>query len=139
MIAPPPVLLYDGDCAFCAESVRFVLARDQKGTLRFAPIKGEFGRRVVAEHPELEGRDSMIWVEPASDTRASTTAIYADAALRVARYLGGVWGVARLAFIIPRPVRDAVYRRVARHRHRLLRGAPGCLLPTPETAARFLD
>lgn len=61
------------------------------------------------------------------------------AALRVARYIRGVWALALAAWLVPRPLRDAAYGLVARHRHRLPGGAGACFVPTPEVRARFLD
>lgn len=45
--------------------------------------------------------------------------------------------VARL--VIPYPIRDAAYRWVARNRYRLFGHSEVCLMPTAETAHRFLD
>jgi len=128
-----PVLLYDGACGFCAASVRLVLRHDPDGDLLFAPLEGAFGQAVRARHPELAGIDSVVWVEPDRVLTHST------AALRVARYLGGWWRLAGIGWLVPRPIRDAVYRLVARHRHQLTRTGPECLVPSPAERVRFLS
>lgn len=130
-----PVLLYDGTCGFCAESVQLVLRHDRKCTLRFAPLQGALGAAVRAAHPELAGVDSVLWLEPGG----GRVLVRSTAALRVARYLGGWWNVLRVAALVPAPIRDGVYRLVARHRHQLLRGGPACLVPGPEVRERFLE
>jgi predicted DCC family thiol-disulfide oxidoreductase YuxK len=129
-----PVLLYDGTCGFCAESVQFVLRHDRRGLLRFAALDSAYGRRVLGRHPELRGFDSVLFVDPAQDKVAA----HSSAALRVAAYLGGRWGLLRVARVIPSPIRDAVYRLVARHRHRLSAHGPQCLVPSAQDRARFL-
>ena len=139
MSGATPVLLYDGTCGFCADSVQLVLRHDRRGTLRFAALDGEYGRQVRARHPGLRGVDSMVWVEPQSGGEAERVLVRSDAALRVARYLGGPFHLARLAAVLPRRVRDAAYALVARHRHRLTAGGPRCLIPPPDVRARFLD
>lgn len=59
--------------------------------------------------------------------------------MAVGRYLGGTWGaVARLATLVPRPIRDWVYDQIARHRHTIIPGDPSCMLPSPEERGRFL-
>jgi len=133
-----PVLLYDGTCGFCAESVQLVLRHDPRGTLRFAPLQGALGTAVREGHPELDGVDSMVWVEP-HPGGSSRVLTRSSAGLRIARYLGGWWHLARVFRVLPRPIRDAAYDLVARHRHRLLAGGPACLVPAPEVRARFLD
>jgi predicted DCC family thiol-disulfide oxidoreductase YuxK len=122
-----PVLLYDGECGLCAGSVQFILRHEpvpRRAALRFAPLQSELGRQVRTRHPELADVDSVVWFEP-------------PAGLAVLRHLGGLWGVlGALGWLVPRPLRDAVYRAIARRRFDLV--APACLLPTPEERGRFL-
>ncbi len=134
-----PVLLYDGTCGFCAESVQFVLRHDRRGLLRFAALDSAYGRGVLDRHPELRGFDSVLFVEPALNGAVEKVATHSSAALRVAEYLGGRWGLLRVARVIPPPIRDAVYRLVARHRHRLSAHGPRCLVPSAQDRARFLS
>jgi predicted DCC family thiol-disulfide oxidoreductase YuxK len=140
MSEQPALLLFDGTCGFCAESVQFVLAREKRRrTLRFASLQSEPGTEVRQRHPELEGVDSVIWVEHSADGRERVF-VRSAAVFRVLRYLGGVWTVLSwLASIVPAFIRDAVYDWVARHRHQLIRRGKACLLPTPEQKARFVD
>ena len=133
-----PILVYDGDCAFCARSVQFILRFDRRRTVRFAARDGGHGRAVRTRHPALASVDSLLWVEARGAGELVRT--HADAALAVARYLGGIWAVlAAFGGIVPRPVRDAVYRFIARNRHRLGGGAVACVVFTPEERARTLD
>ena len=80
----------------------------------------------------------MLWLEPAEGREPERLFTRSTAALRVARYLGGMWRLATVVAIIPRFLRDSLYDSMARHRHRLLRGGPRCLIPGPEQSARFL-
>jgi len=134
-----PVLLYDGACGLCGATVRFVLRHDGRGTLRFAALGSRFAARVIERHRGLAGADSMVWVELGTARRPERAFLRSAAALRVARYLGGVWAVLLAAWIVPRPLRDAAYDLLARHRHRLPGTADACVVPTPEVRARFLD
>jgi predicted DCC family thiol-disulfide oxidoreductase YuxK len=134
-----PVLLYDGSCGFCAESVQLVLRHDRRGTLQFAALDGTFGREVLARHPELGQVDSVVWYDPGDGRSSDRLLTRSAAALRVARYLGGPWRFASVAALVPRFLRDALYDLVARHRHSLVPGGPQCLVPTPDQRARFLS
>ncbi len=132
-----PVLLYDGACGFCGAAVRLVLRHDRRGTLRFASLAGAYARGVVERHPELARVDSLVWVEPAAAGRGERVRTRSAAALRVAAYLGGGWRLLLAGWLVPRPLRDAAYDLVARHRHRL----PGavCVVPSAAERARFLE
>lgn len=134
-----PVLLYDDRCGLCASSVQFMLRHDRRGTLRFAPLSGRFAADVRARHPALRDVDSMVWLEPVERGREERVLLRSDAALAAAGYLGGWWRLALIARFVPRPLRDAVYRLVARHRHRWQAAAPACIVTTTETKSRFLD
>lgn len=136
-MADGPVLLYDGQCGFCSGIVQWLLRHDPHGSLRFAPLEGTLGGAIRLRHPGATA-DSLLWFEPATAAAPERLLVRSDAALRVARYLGGGWRLAALLAIIPRPLRDAGYDLVARHRHRLAGGADRCLPPTPAQRARFL-
>lgn len=133
------VLLFDGTCGFCASRVRMILRHDRRGTLRFASIDGAYGRGVRARHPELTSIDSMVWVEPAAGGGPERVWVRSEAALHVARYLGGFWRLALAGALLPQRLRDAAYDLVARHRHRWPGAGDSCVVPTPEMRARFLD
>jgi predicted DCC family thiol-disulfide oxidoreductase YuxK len=136
---PAPILLYDGTCGFCAWSVRLVLHHDRRQTLRFASLQGDYGTGVRSRHAELAGVDSIVWVEPDGDGRKEAVAVRSEAALRVARYLGGWWTLGLAGWVIPLPIRDALYDVIARNRHKLVGAGASCLLPGPEVRQRFLD
>ena len=137
--SPAPVLLYDGTCGFCAWSVQLVLRHDRRQTLRFASLQGDYGTAVCSRHAELAGVDSIVWVEPAEQGGTELVAVRSEAALRVARYLGGWWRLGLVSWVIPRPIRDALYDLIARHRHKLIGAGASCLLPAPDVRQRFLD
>lgn len=133
------MLLYDGTCGFCARSVQFVLRHEGRGgTLRFARLEGPLGTTLRSRHPELATIDSVLWYEPPTAGSPERLLWRSRGALRVARYLGGFWALlASLGALVPRPLRDAVYDWIARHRREL--AADACLVPTPEQRARFVD
>ena len=136
--SPSQVLLYDGTCGFCAESVQLVLRHDRRGTLRFAALDSTFGRAVLARHPQLAQVDSIVWYQPAQGGASERILTRSAAALRVAQYLGGAWRLAAVGGLLPRFLRDSLYDLVARHRHSLVRGGQQCLIPSPDQRARFL-
>jgi predicted DCC family thiol-disulfide oxidoreductase YuxK len=133
-----PLLLYDGSCGFCADTVQFVLRHDVRArTLKFASLQGTIGAAIRGRHPELASSDSVVWLEGIDDAEPL---VRSDAAVRVLRYLGGAWGaLANVAPVVPRGVRDWVYDVVARHRHQLSGGGATCEIPTEEERGRFLD
>lgn len=130
-----PVVLFDGVCNLCQGSVQFLLTRDGPGRLRFASLQSEAARALLASRgvtlPEGDP-DSILLVE------GERVYSHSDAALRIARHLPGVWRVGAVGLVLPRFLRDAVYRWVARNRYRWFGRTESCWLPTPALRARFL-
>lgn len=135
--ADAPVLLYDGVCGLCNSAVKLVLRHDKQHTMRFAALDSDFGLAVAARHPELASADSMAVVDRAGQADEQVR-LRSDGALRVARYLGGLWLVFLPLTLIPRSLRDAAYNLLARVRYRLFGRYDTCPLPPPEVRARFL-
>ncbi|MGE0354913.1 MAG: thiol-disulfide oxidoreductase DCC family protein [Gemmatimonadales bacterium] len=133
----PPLLLYDGLCALCNGTVRFILARERRRDLRFAPLRGPHAREVLARHPAAAGADSVLWVERVAGQERVLTR--SDAALRIAAYLGGPWRMLLVFRVVPRFLRDAVYDLIARYRYRVFGRYPECPVPEASVRARFLD
>jgi predicted DCC family thiol-disulfide oxidoreductase YuxK len=119
--------------------VQWILRRDRRGSLRFAALEGAYGAAVRGRHPEIAGIDSMVWVEPAAPGESERVSVRSTAALRIARYLGGIWCVSLVASALPRALRDAAYDLITRHRHHLFGASDTCLVPGPDIRGRFLD
>ena len=134
-----PVLLYDGLCGFCDGTVQFILKHDRHGTLKFATLQGDYARGVMTRHPELQNVDSLVLVEHDPASGSERVSYRSTGALRLARYLGGAWHLARVVAIVPRFLRDWGYDGFARIRYRVFGRYDTCPIPTPEQRARFID
>jgi predicted DCC family thiol-disulfide oxidoreductase YuxK len=129
------IVLFDGVCNFCSASVQFMIARDPKSRLKFAALQSETGKKILKEHgmPDFEGDpDSIVLVDGDRVYEHST------AALRIAKALRFPWPVFWLGIIVPRFIRDFVYRFIAKRRYKWFGRKESCLVPTPELRARFL-
>lgn len=126
------VLLYDGVCALCNRAVNWILRHDVGGTMRFAALDSAVGREARRLLPSLAGVDSVIVLHREGAWVKST------AVLEIARYVGGIWRVALVGYLLPRALRDWLYDVVARRRYRVFGRYDACPLPPPEQRPRFL-
>lgn len=129
-----PILLFDGVCNFCNGAVNFLIDRDRRGRLRFASLQSEAAQTLLAQHGLRDlPLSTSVLIE---DGRAH---VDSEGLLRAIVGLGGAWRLLALLLLIPRAVRDPLYRAFARNRYRLFGKAEVCRVPTPELRARFLD
>lgn len=127
------VLFFDGDCAFCSDSVRRVVRLDKQGKVSFAPLQGELAKEMGFSHHAAEDGGTMVLLRE-SDGKVFT---HSDGWIELASALGGWWRVLTITRFIPKPVRDLVYRFVARNRYHIMGRADTCSLPDPEVLKRL--
>lgn len=127
-----PVILFDGRCAFCERSVRFIATRDN-GYFKFGASQNPEGRALLARFGTTrEASRSLILIED------GTLYLRSTAVLRVTRHLRAPWNFFSVFLIVPRPIRDVVYSIVAAVRHRIAGTSNACEIPPPEIRARLI-
>lgn len=128
------IILFDGVCNLCNASVQWVLKHDHKNLFHFAALQSEYGALVLKRFGLEPG--ALDTVVLADETRVFTQS---DAAIEVARRLGGFWALIVVFKVVPRPIRNAVYRWVSSNRYRWFGRQEKCLLPRPEWKDKFLS
>jgi predicted DCC family thiol-disulfide oxidoreductase YuxK len=129
---PDGLILFDGVCLLCSWWVRFVIERDAAAKFRFVPVQSPYGRCLA----------QSFGIDPDSpETNAVVIGGYAyfksDGAIEVLGHLPH-WSWTGVFRILPRPMRDWLYDRVAGNRYRLFGKTESCLVPMPDIARRFL-
>ncbi len=132
-----PLVLFDGVCNLCNASVRWIIRRDRDAQFRFASLQSQAAAAAIAAAGGPAGAgeqpDSIVLIDEAGVHTRS------DAALRIARRLPPPYSLLAVGRFVPRPIRDAVYRVIARYRYRWFGRLEACAVPDPELASRFLD
>jgi predicted DCC family thiol-disulfide oxidoreductase YuxK len=127
------IILFDGTCAFCERSVRFIATRDN-GYFKFGASQNPEGAALLAKYgTSREATRSLILIEDDEISLRST------AVLRIARRMTAPWRWAAALLLVPRPIRDAAYRVVAAIRHRIAGRSNACEIPPPEIRARLIS
>ena len=100
------ILFFDGDCAFCSAGVRRAYHFDHHQRLKFAPLQGKLAaERGFTEYADPRGGSMVILRE--ADEKAF---FRSDAAIELARALGGWWKLLIPISLIPRFIRDLGYK-----------------------------
>jgi predicted DCC family thiol-disulfide oxidoreductase YuxK len=128
-----PIIFFDGVCNLCTSSVQFIIKRDKKDLFRFAALQSDQAIHYLQPYTiNPDSLDTIILLENGTIYKRST------AALRIAKRLSGAWPLLYGFIIIPEPIRDYVYRQIAKRRYRIWGREESCMVPTPELKARFL-
>lgn len=128
-----PIYLFDGHCVLCSRAVHYVLQHEKSPDMRFVAILSRAGR----EFAETNGINPD---EPESFLILKDNKVYysSDAIIVLAQYIGGVHKLAVLGKILPRPLRDWLYGRIARNRYKIFGKTEQCYVPSPDNRHRFV-
>src|SRR5690606_35302731 len=96
------IILFDGVCNLCNSTVQFVIEHDKEDLFRFASLQSTVGKKLMGDRGiDSSQMDSIVLIEPGVAYYTKSTA-----ALKIARSLGGIWGLARLLEWIPEGIRN---------------------------------
>ncbi|HXH21073.1 MAG TPA: DCC1-like thiol-disulfide oxidoreductase family protein [Dehalococcoidia bacterium] len=127
------VIIYDASCALCSRSANFVAARDRVGRFRYGGVASIRARELLAEHGiDPVALDAVALVDAEGAYTGST------AALRVLSALPLPWRLLGVLRFVPVPIREPLYRFVARNRHRFTAGR-ACPAPHPRLLERLIS
>ena len=131
---PTAVILFDGVCNLCNGFVQFVIRHDPPGRFRFASFQSAAGQELLLAHglSPVVTPETVLLIEAPGQVSTHSTA-----ALRILRRLRG-WSWLGAGLLVPRLLRDAVYRLIARNRYRWFGQRAACMVPTPALRQRFL-
>lgn len=127
-----PVIVFDGVCVLCNGWVRLLLRHDRQARYRFAAMQSPAGRALLLRHG-MDPDDPVSFLLVDGDNAWTDT----DAIRRVLVGLGGAWKIVHALAIVPRLVRDPLYRWAARNRYQWF-GTTTCHVPTQAQRSRFL-
>ncbi|MYL37343.1 thiol-disulfide oxidoreductase DCC family protein [Halobacillus litoralis] len=127
------IILFDGECHFCDKSVQFIIQRDPRSRFQFASLQSDKGRELLLQYNIPDDTDSLVLIQDGKAHLEST------AALSISRQLKGMWKLAYILILIPRPLRNGFYRWFAANRYKWFgRKEDTCPIPTPDVRKRFL-
>jgi predicted DCC family thiol-disulfide oxidoreductase YuxK len=127
------IILFDGVCNFCNGAVNFLIKKDKKSQLKFGAIQSEQGQELLRTYGlSTTEINTFIFIENKKAYTRST------AALKVSKYLGGLWPAFYGFIIVPKFIRDGIYNWIAKNRYKWFGQKDECMIPTPDVRQRFL-
>ena len=131
--ASHPLIVFDGVCVLCSGFVRMVVRLDRKNRFRFATAQSPFGEALFKQHGLRTDsyETNLVLVDGIAFTQL-------DSFVAVMSELGWPWRAARVLLLLPRPLRDWLYDRIAKNRYALFGRKDSCDIPSAELRERFL-
>ncbi len=128
------IILFDGVCSLCNSAVQFIIKHDKKDVFIFVQLQSNLGLSIL-KHLGIDTSkiDSIILYEP-------TIAYYykAEAALKIASALSGIYRYLGLFSILPNRILNVVYDYIAKNRYSWFGKKESCMIPKPELQFKFL-
>lgn len=128
-----PVVIYDGVCNLCNESVNFIIRRERSPVLKFSPSQSDYARNLVdaAALSRIASQSVILY----RDGRIYTGS---DAVVELAHYLKWPWSMLRHLAILPVRLRETAYRLIADNRYRIFGKSETCIMPDKSLLDRFI-
>lgn len=128
------IILFDGICNLCDNTVQFIIKHDKEDIFRFVALQSDLGKEIISHIGlDISKTDSIVLYEPGH-------AYYykSQAAFEISKGLTGIYQWLSIFSILPKWLTDKVYDYIARNRYKWYGKKDECMLPTPELKAKFL-
>ncbi|KAB8139090.1 thiol-disulfide oxidoreductase DCC family protein [Gracilibacillus oryzae] len=127
------IILFDGVCNLCNSSVQFIMKHDPNMYFQFASLQSEAGEKLTSKYEVPTTVESVVLIEGDRYYTEST------AALRIAKKLNKFYPLLYAFIVIPKPLRNIIYKFIAKNRYRWFGKRESCMLPNPQDRKRFLS
>jgi len=121
------IVFVDGYCMVCNWLVIFIANRDTKDAFRFAAIQDQQAGPIEGINPEYLKKASTVILKTAD----GKVYYHSDAVIRIISSISGIWSTLKLLLIIPKFIRDPIYKLFVRIRY-LFGRKDSCSIPTKE-------
>lgn len=128
------IVLFDGVCNLCNNSVQFIIKHDKKNIFKFASLQSAIGQQLLKTYELPTSNFSSFVLIQHNKTYTQSTA-----ALKIAQQLNGPIKLLYAFMIVPAFIRNKVYDVIAKNRYKWFGKREVCMLPSPQLASKFLS
>jgi len=126
------VVLFDGICNLCNSSIDFLIRNEKGNELYFASLQSDFGRELIKKMNVQNLPDSIVFYSDNQLFYRST------ALLNMFKFLKLPFRLLVVLRIVPRPIRDWFYKKIAKNRYAVFGKKESCRVPTEDEKGKFL-
>ena len=127
------IIVFDGVCNFCNRIVQIIIRHDPDCQIHFAAQQSEAGIQLLREYTIQESNSSVVFITKGMVYYQS------DAVIEIAKLLTGWPNIFKYSIIVPRFLRNGIYKLIAANRYRLFGKQATCMVPKEEDKNRFVN
>ena len=127
------IILFDGVCGLCNQSVNWLITKDEKNIFQFTPLQGRFTKELKANSKNFPESDSLMIYLNENIYDKSTAALY------IAKKLPIPWKLFYAFIIVPKGFRDIIYDYIAANRFNWFGKSDTCRIPNTKEKHLFID
>ncbi len=123
-LAGKNLIVFDGECVLCSAFFRFMLRHDRAQKFHYATAQSPLGQALYTalNLPLIDFETNLVITSGAIHQRL-------DAFAAAMAELPSPWRWARFARQLPKILKDAIYKPMARNRYRIFGRYDACLIP----------
>ncbi len=128
------LVVFDGVCVLCSGFAKFILKRDEAFAFRMTTAQSPLGQALY-RHYALDTETfetNLVLIDGRAYAKLDSVAVTGER-------LGGPWRALGILRLLPRPVADWLYDRIARNRYALFGRTESCMIPSAEWRERFIE
>lgn len=126
------IVFFDGYCSLCNNLVDWLMQIDTVGKLKFASLQGKTATTLLNQGSWPVNIDTIVYL------RNEKKITQSSAVLAILSDLGGIWAMTKILYIVPKLLRNFIYKIVANNRYRIFGKRDSCRMPTSEERERLL-
>lgn len=128
------IILFDAICVICNGWAKFLIQHDKHSKFKLVSAQSPLGEEILKYYAmSTEHYTTMLVIK---DGQLYTES---SALLKVMQHLGLPFSLMNAGYLLPRPIRDFLYRRIALNRYQLFGQTNNCLIPSAENRQHFLE
>jgi len=126
------IILFDGVCNLCNNSVSFLIKYDKNNIFKFVALQTSAGQSIIHQYGLLNEGKSVILIKD------GIVYYKLDAVIEIAKQIKGWPRIFKYGCLFPKFFRDGIYNLIAKNRYFLFGRKETCAIPSEKDKERFI-
>jgi predicted DCC family thiol-disulfide oxidoreductase YuxK len=129
-----PIAVYDGQCFLCHRAIQIILNNDKHNVVKFLRIQDDSAKQIFEKLNYDWEKDETVFLILNGEYFT-----HSDFTIELSRYLKFPYRLFSVIKIVPRKIRNIVYRWIANNRYKWFGKSETCIILTKEMQEKLLN